>query len=71
MQIYQLIAGIDDGVAGMPLFRLHVVDIAVDMAYGGMIDLGQVALGIGDGVHQAHFGGTDGLDGGLDAMLLK
>ena len=71
VQIHELIAGIQNGIADVPLFRLHVVDIAVDVTDAGMIDLREIAFGIGDGVHEADLGGADRLDGGLDAMLLK
>ncbi len=71
MQICQLVAGVHDSVADMPLLRLHVIDIAIDVADGRVTYLGQVAFGICNGVHQAHFSGADRLDGGLDAMFCK
>ncbi|MGA3131017.1 MAG: hypothetical protein ABSD59_09465 [Terracidiphilus sp.] len=67
----ELGAGIEKRIANVPLFRLHVVDIAVDMTHARMIHLREVAFGIGNGVHETDFGGADGLDGGLDAVFHK
>jgi len=70
-RVDELGAGIEKRIANVPLFRLHVVGIAVDVTNARMIHLGKVAFGIGHGMHEAHFGGANGLDGGLDAVLLK
>jgi len=50
-------------------FGLHVVHIAVDVGHAGVIHGGNVALGVGNGVHQADLRRADRLDGRLDLVL--
>src|SRR5258706_11665896 len=55
----------------MTFFRLHMIDVAVDVRYSGMVDLSDVSLRVGDRVDETDFSGSDWLDCCLYTVLYK
>ena len=69
MQIGERRAGLQQSLSDVALLALHVIDIAVDVGDAGMVDRGDVALGVGHTVGQAGFGGANGLNRRFHVVL--
>jgi hypothetical protein len=71
MEVDELVSGVQEGVGNVAFFRLHMIDVAIDVRYSRVVDLSDVSLRVGYGVDERDFSGPDGFDCSLYTLLDK